>query len=391
MTAGMADRVRALAPFQVLESGIDPYVERYIEETIAVSQKPAPSLDEEERARYVEDRFRQVGLSDVRRDDVNNVMGRVPGRTRTAKLAVLAHLDTVFPRGTDLTVNREGSILRGPGIGDNSSAVAALIMLAELLLRSDFTPESDIVFCANAGEEGLGNLLGIREFFAGYASRPDVDLAHVLIYDGGLGMLCHQGITSRRLKVSVRATGGHSWKDFGVTSAIAVLARAIDAIYGITPPDEPRTTYNVGVISGGTSVNTIAQNAEMLVDMRSVCPDTLGWLSREVEDAVARAVVAAETEIEVLGERPGGGIALDHPLVESLLAVGRDLGIEMSPTAASTDANWPLSIGVPAVTVGLTRGDGTHTLEEWVDTAHSPLGLKWALAALLTAVELTSG
>ncbi len=376
-------RVNSSIPVKFLEQNLDTCVGQYIDEVIAVTQIPAPSLDEGERAAYVARRFKDVGLVDVVIDEVNNVIARLPGKSSTATLSVSAHLDTVFPRGTDLNVTRDGSILRGPGVGDNSSAVAALISLADILVRSGYEADSDLIFLANAGEEGLGNLLGVREFFRSYVERPDVSLEQMLIFDGGLGMLCNQGVASRRVKVTVKTQGGHSWKDFGRDSAIALLSSAVHEIYGIKPPKNPRTTYNVGTITGGTSVNTVAQSAEALIDMRSVCPEALEQLVSQVDEALERGLSRGEVIREVLGERPGGRLDPDHKMIRVLHALSNEFGLDLKMGAGSTDANWPLSVGVPAVTIGLTKSDGTHTLEEWVDTSYAGQSLRWALTALI--------
>jgi di/tripeptidase len=338
-------------------------LEDMVQENIRICEIPSPSFAEGDRAAYVARRFIEEGVEGVFVDDVFNVHGVVRGKDKDAKAAMLAaHSDTVFPLGTDVTVRREGDRLFAPGVRDNSTGVAALVTLARVMRELSLTPPGDVYLVATACEEGLGDLRGMKAAMDKYRHKVD----YVIAVDGSLGGLGHEGIASRRLEVHTSTGGGHSWGDFGKPSAIHALGAMIAEIAQLDVPRTPRTSYNVGVISGGTSINTIAGHAQMLIDMRSVDAEELSRLENKVRDIIKRQALSAgvQAEVRVVGDRPGGSIPLEHPLVQMVLGVMESLDITPQIYPGSTDANVPLSQGIPAVCIGITDGKGAHRMDE---------------------------
>ncbi len=350
-----------------------------------ITQIPAPSHDEWERSAFVEGVMKQYGFPVVQTDAVGNVLGFLPGKDPSRIIVSMAHLDTVFPRGTDLTVRREGNTLHAPGVSDNSASVAQMLLLGKLMAKRLPLPHP-VLLIANVGEEGLGDLKGAR-FFCDHVSDYDFDgfklTAENLLFiniDGGLDYLTNGGVGSRRLKITFTGEGGHSWGAFGQSSAIHGMGTAIAGIAKIEVPSEPKTTYNVGVISGGHSVNSIAQSAEMLLDMRSVSGEALTRLESEVRAALDSAAVDTSTSYsaEVVGDRPTGSLAEDSPIVRGLLRLGAESGYNLRLNASSTDSNIPLSKGWPAVTMGFKRSENAHRVSEYVYTDSLIPGLEFA-------------
>lgn len=357
-----------------------------VQEVITICQIPAPTFEEEQRAAYVLGRMNALGLEDATVDSVGNVSACIRGTGKGPVLLLAAHMDTVFPRETDVRVRSEGELLRAPGVGDNSASVAVMLHAAELLKQSDVQLAGDILFVATVGEEGLGNLRGIRAAMERYGPRVD----YVIALDGSLGSMVRQGVGSRRFRLVVNAEGGHSWGAFGAPSAIHSLGRMVAHISEIRVPANPKTTYNVGTIKGGTSVNTIAARAEAVLDLRSLDPEEL----RRLEDKVRRIVtdVARQCgvayELELLGDRPVGSIPEDHPLCQMVGIVHQRLGIQTRSYPSSTDGNVPLSQGIPAVTVGVTLGGNGHRLDEYIHTTPLSRGLAQILFLILAAQDL---
>lgn len=350
-------------------------------EVVRVAELPAPTYHEERRAEYVEQRFRQAGLSQIGRDDQGSVFGVWPGAGDGPRLLVAAHLDTVFPPGTDTSVRIEGNVAHGPGIRDNSAAVAGLITLARVLRDTGLRLDGDLVLACPTGEEGLGNLRGMKALMSLWRDRVD----GVIVFDGPVGGVVHAGVGSKRIKVVVRTEGGHSWADFGRPSAIHALCAAVaEFVARAQPPVDPRTTFNVGTIGGGTSVNSIAQHAEALIDMRSTSEPALQSLAAKADEIFRRKVREAggEPAIEEVGYRPTGSIPPHHPLVRLVCDVHRQMGIESKLGASSTDANVPLSMGIPSVCIGSGRGAGTHTLQETLEIDSLVPGLQQLLRVL---------
>ncbi|MFQ5437121.1 MAG: M20/M25/M40 family metallo-hydrolase [Anaerolineae bacterium] len=355
-----------------------------IETIVAIQQIPAPTFAEGERARFIEKQFAGLGLEDVSRDGIENVYGRFPGTDPAHPPVIIsAHSDTVFPAETDLAVKRNGRFLYGPGIADNSAGVAGLLHLARSLHQHRLTTAADLWFVANVGEEGLGDLRGMRAVVDRFGKQ-----AQYLIVEGGLyGQIVHQGIGVRRYRIQANAPGGHSWGSFGAASAIHELGHLIAAIDGLVVPHQPRTTYNVGQIGGGTSINTIAQSAHLLLDLRSEDAGALAKLVAQVEELVmARDGRTPELTfiMEPIGNRPPGRIQRDAPLVQAAAAALRAVGCrEVEFVPASTDANVPLSAGATAVCIGLAQSANAHRLDEYLDTSYLPKGLGQLLLLVL--------
>jgi tripeptide aminopeptidase len=354
-----------------------------LELTALISAVPSPTGEETAKSLLVERLFATAGLA-TERDAIGDVVGVIPGRqpsrVGTSRLVVAAHIDTVFPIGTPLEVKRSADRLTGPGVGDNSVAVAAAIKLADLLRIADEVPAVDVLLTGNVGEEGLGNLRGIREVLA---SRSDID-AVVALEGHNLGRVTHVAVGSRRFRITVKGPGGHSWGDFGRPNAILGLSRLIAELDAIPLPRSPKTTLNVGMINGGVSVNTIAPEASCLLDLRSIDESALRRLSDRVTRLVDRSnrgdsvVYAAES----IGERPAGVVAADSQIVQIAARTLAVLGLEPSFDASSTDANVPIAAGIPAVCIGLTTGGNVHRVDEFIDL--EPVAKGVAQLALLT-------
>jgi len=358
-----------------------------VETAIAIQQIPAPTFEERARGVYVAEQMRALGLAGVQIDAVGNVYGRRAGVAGAPALLVAAHLDTVFPAGTDLTVRREGARIYGPGLGDNSMGVAALLHLARALQQHDIAHQGDVWFVANVGEEGLGDLRGMRAA----VDRLEGQIAAAIALEGcGPDRIIHAGLGVRRYRINASATGGHSWADFGAPSAIHALVRLAAELSRMEAPGEPRSSFNIGVIEGGSSVNTIAQHAALLLDLRSAGPNALSRLIGQVEAALARARLAERGvtfELETVGNRPAGAIPLDHPLVRAAGAAYRAEGFGNHYDIASTDANIPLSRGIPAVCVGVTDGENEHRLDEYIQPARLAAGMRALLRLVLAATS----
>ncbi|MCA9941013.1 MAG: M20/M25/M40 family metallo-hydrolase, partial [Anaerolineales bacterium] len=353
----MTDRISELMQIPSVQAALSALQARgasAIAEAIAIQQIAAPTFAEAARAAYVQEQFAAAGLRDVDQDDLHNVYGRLPGRGGEQAVVVSAHLDTVFAPDTDLTVRRRGRFVYGPGIADNSMGVAGLLMLAQTLRAFDPLPRRDIWFVANVGEEGLGDLRGMRAVADRFGGQ-----ARYIVVEGGLyGQVFHQAIGVNRFRIEVEAPGGHSWGAFGTPSAIHVLGRLIAAIDEIPVPQRPKTTYNVGVIEGGLSVNSIAQSASLLLDLRSEDANALANLVETVRGLTSSVIRQPGVTVGMtqVGNRPAGGIAADAPLVQWAMGALRAVGCRHSTyESGSTDANIPLSRGWPAVCIGLAR------------------------------------
>ena len=359
--------------------------ESLLTDAIAVQQIPAPTFHEAQRAAYVVERFEAARLLDVSQDALDNVYGRFPGADPAAPaLLVCAHTDTVFPAETDLTVRRDDGCVFGPGIGDNSLGVAALLGLIRLWQAAQYRPPVDVWFVANTREEGLGNLGGIRAVWERLGQR----LGAAIVVEGmALGRVYHVGIAVRRLRVTCTAPGGHSWTHFGQPSAIHELILAGSRIVGLTPPTTPRTTFNIGLISGGQSVNSLASSAEFYLDLRSEDAATLAaWESQVCEQISSEHPPGVAFTVEVVGDRPSGSIAAEHPLVQLASASLEAIGHQPHLQSGSTDANALLAAGLPTVTVGLTTGGNSHRVDEYIEVEPLADGL-WHLALLATVAS----
>lgn len=358
-------------------------IARVLDLAVAIQQIPAPPFGEAQRAAFLRERFLVEGLQDVSMDDIGNVYGRLPGQGQTRPLVVSAHLDTVFPYGTDLQVQREADKVFGPGIGDNSLGLAGLFGLLWALRQKDGQAilPGDLWLVGNVGEEGLGDLRGMRAVVDRFG---DGVCAYVILEGMALGQIYHRGLGVQRYRITANTDGGHSWVDYGKPSAIHELCNLTTRLTALPVPAQPRSSLNVGVIAGGTSVNTIAAEAHLELDLRSESSMALSQLVRQVEALVSAAnrpdVVVT---LELIGRRPAGKLASSHPLVRLAKRCLQAQGIHPNLTIGSTDANVPLSRGLPAICIGLSTGYGAHTVNEYIHV--SPLFQ--GLAQLLALVE----
>ncbi len=376
-----------LTPFDLerLRAAAVGRVESVVELAQRICAVPAPTGSELERAELVAALWRERGYT-PEIDDLGNVYvtrrGRHEGR---AQVMLLAHIDTVFPADTPLAIVRDGDIVRGPGIGDNSLSVAAMLMAFELLDELGIQTETNTIAVADVGEEGLGNLRGARTAVERYREQ----LGAVLVVDGRLGSIVNAAVGSKRWRVLVQGPGGHSFGSFGTPSAVHGLGRIIVGLADMQVPSEPKTTFNVGVIEGGTSVNTIAPTATALLDLRSTDVGELERLAEQARTIITQRVGAGlNVGIEVLGERPAGQRSEDDPLVQ-LAAQALDwLGIEPEYASSSTDANIPISMSIPAVCVGITHGEKAHTLDEYIHVTPIRAGLAQLLRLIVEASAL---
>lgn len=360
-------------------------IEAVAELATRISVIPSWGGGERERAEFVAQQFRDRGYA-PEFDEIQNVYTR-RGNRGGKVIMLLAHTDTVFPAGTDMSVRREGDRIYGPSIGDNSVNVSAMINLFDLLDELKIETAVDLIATANVGEEGLGNLRGARAAVERYRDQ----LGAVLVIDGRQGDVLNQGVGSKRWRLTVTGPGGHSFGAFGLPSAIHGLGRIIAAIADLTVPSEPKTTYNVGIIDGGTSINTIAPSANALIDMRSVGVAELDSLAEQVKTIIeTKAGEGLETHIEVVGERPAGGRDVNDPLVQKAMEVLRDLGYSPELRAGSTDANIPFSQNIPAVCVGVATGEGAHTIHEYIEVPSIGDGLAQVLRLVIEASELVA-
>jgi acetylornithine deacetylase/succinyl-diaminopimelate desuccinylase-like protein len=350
-------------------------INQLIELAVQIQQIPAPSFEEKSRAEFVLGLFQNMPdpLTDIHMDHAGNVLARLPGDGSGAPLVVSAHLDTVFPAGTDLAWHRDGERVYGPGIGDNSLGVAGLFGLLWRLREQGHRLAGDIWFVANTCEEGLGDLRGMKAVVERFGSTPR---AYLVIEGMALGHIYYKAIGVARYKITARCQGGHSWIDFGGPSAIHKLTALAANICAIKPPTNPHTTFNIGRIGGGTSINTIAAEAWLELDLRSESQPALAQLITQVKNLVQIASQpGASVAMEIIGQRDAGEISADHSLIRLARSCLREQGFEPVLTIGSTDANIPLSKGYPALVLGLTHGGGAHTVSEFIETSQLERGL----------------
>lgn len=359
-------------------------IDQIIQQTIAIQKIPAPTFEESRRADYLEAAFQQMQFDDVERDELENVYGWLGRKDHHTVILISAHHDTVFPMETDLSSRRDGTRLYGPGMGDNSLGVSALVLLAQLLTQHLTPTNYTICFLANSREEGLGNLDGIR--LAADTISPERIKAGIVLEGMALGRIYHAGIAVRRLEVSARAEGGHSWTGFGKSSAIHGIANIIHDITQMPVLNNPRSTFNVGLMSGGHSINSIATNASCKVDLRSIDKDQLDVMEQYIQRSVARRKQAdLQFEISRIGERPAGHLPAEHPLVALALQTLSMIGINGVLEHGSTDANMLLAKQVPAIVVGISYGGNSHRLDEFIETPYLQQGF-WQLLLLVSAI-----
>jgi tripeptide aminopeptidase len=352
--------------------------DRMLDLAIEIQQIPAPTFAEGQRAGFVYGLFLEENLADVSIDRVGNVYGRLMGSSDSAPLIVSAHLDTVFPIETNLQVTRQPDRIAGPGIGDNSLGVAGLFGLLWALRERKVNLPGDVWLVANVCEEGLGDLHGMRAVVERFGG--DV-LAYLVLEGMALGHIYHRALGVSRYRISIKTAGGHSWIDYGRPSAVHELASLITNLTSMALPFEPRTTINVGRIEGGTSVNTVAAEAHLELDLRSESAEVLFRLVRKVE-VLANGYQREGVNItmENIGQRPAGEIPADHHLVLLAEACLREQGLNPVLTIGSTDANIPLSRGYPAICLGITSGAGAHTILEFAYTEPATSGIEQLLS-----------
>jgi tripeptide aminopeptidase len=376
---------------------------------LEVTAIPAPPWGEAARCNWLKKRFTELGLSDVHQDELGNVFGLRPGNDppphhaqdqraigtpgpSAPYIALSAHLDTVFPADTVSQVRRDGEKLYGPGISDNSSGIIALLATAGAIQAANIANRAPILFIGDVGEEGEGDLRGMRHIFQ--QPKWSATIAALVVLDGaGTDTVIAEALGSRRYEVTIRGHGGHSWSDFGIANPIVALARVIDRFTRTPVPATPKTTYNIGIVSGGTSVNSIPQSATMRVDTRSSSVEELDRLERALHESVD-AVIPELTgrhrqellsaEVRVIGNRPAADLPAGSQMLKTIGAVDAHLSNKARIQRASTDANVPLALGREAIAIGAGgSGGGAHTIHEWYDPTGRDLGLKRILLLTL--------
>jgi acetylornithine deacetylase/succinyl-diaminopimelate desuccinylase-like protein len=370
----------------------EPNISSINELQVKLTEIPAPSFQEEQRAMAVEPLLASAGLV-VHRDKIGNVIGELRGANEKELVLIAAHLDTVFPTGTDVKVSRAGGRMSGPGISDNGTGLAALVALARSLQAAKIKPRRTILFAADVGEEGEGNLRGMRALVDTYRQN----LKAVIVLDGsGTDHVTTKALASRRLEVTITGPGGHSWSDFGMVNPINALVRASVRFINTKVPLAPRTTFNLGQVEGGTSVNSIPHEAKLKVDIRSESEEELTRLESALRECVSagvrdeqesardRSKGRLEWKVDLLGSRPGGELGSGSALLAALRGADEVVGNQSRLERSSTDANIPLSLGIDAIAIGAGgNGGGAHSLQEWYEPTGREMGLKRTLLTLL--------
>jgi acetylornithine deacetylase/succinyl-diaminopimelate desuccinylase-like protein len=403
-SAGTAVRALAQSPGAVGRLAAQPEVRAALDQArtgepqtiadqIRFCEVPAPPFNETARAQVLRDAFTKAGLENVRIDAAGNVVGERRGAAPRPHLMIAAHLDTVFPPETNVKVARSGAELRGPGITDNCRGLAVIVAIARALSAGRVRTTGSISFAANVGEEGLGDLRGVKALFA----RPAVPIDRFVSIDGAAVNVSHVAVGSHRYRVTFKGPGGHSYGAFGLANPAGALGRAVAKLSDVQVPAQPKTTFTIGRIGGGTSVNSIPFEAWMEVDMRSSSATALAALDARFQAAVDDAVAEENRRWsrpgsitvvkELVGNRPAGETPSSSPIVQTALAVGRTLGLAPALTEGSTDANLPMSLKIPAITIGGGgSGANAHALSESFDTTDSWKGTQ---NAVLLAIALT--
>jgi len=362
------------------------------DEQARLTEIPAPPFQEAQRAAAVKSLLAAAGLK-VQTDETGNVIAEIRGANDKEAVLLSAHLDTVFPPGTDVKVRREDGRMSAPGISDNGTGLIALVALARAIHEARIEPQRTILFVADVGEEGEGNLRGMRAMVDTYKAR----LRAIIVLDGSAtDHVTTKALASRRLEAVITGPGGHSWSDFGMANPINALVRASVRFINTKVPTTPRTTFNLGQIEGGTSVNSIPFEAKLKVDIRSESEDELARLESALRECVAagvrdemessrdRSKGKLESKVNLLGTRPGGELSPDSPLLAAVRAADDYVANQSRAERSSTDANIPLSQGIDAISIGAGgNGGGAHSLQEWYEPAGREMGLKRALLTLL--------
>jgi tripeptide aminopeptidase len=373
--------------------------DRTLTDQIGLTEIPAPPFGEESRARYMAELLDGAGLANVQRDTVGNIFALRPGAEDHPPLVLSAHLDTVFAAGTDVTVRWDGDVMRAPGISDDGRGLAALVAVARALSSGDVTTRVPILFAATVGEEGSGDLRGVRHLFSGGAAASGA-VGFISLDGAGMRYVVTRGLGARRFQVVLRGPGGHSWIDWGTPNPIHGLGRAVGALAAWPPPTDPPLTVTVGRWGGGTSVNAIPQEAWAEVDLRSESSRHLQTGEERMRAVLERSVLEENSgrtgrdrplqlEVTLVGHRPAGATDLESPLVAAALEATRAAGVEPVITVSSTDANVPMSLGIPAITLGAGGSAGeVHTTREWYRNDNGPAGIQRALHTVLLVAGL---
>ncbi len=370
------------------------------EQQSRLTEIPAPPFQEAQRAAAVKLLLASSGL-EVQIDKTGNVIGELRGTNEKEMVVLSAHLDTVFPPSTEIKVRHDRDRLLAPGISDNGTGLAALIAIARACQESHIKPRRTILFVADVGEEGEGNLRGMRALIEAYKPK----LKAVIVLDGsGTDHVTTKALASRRLEATITGPGGHSWSDFGMPNPINALVRASVRFINTKVPAAPRTTFNIGQIEGGTSINSIPYEAKLKVDIRSESEDELTKLESALRECIAagvrdemessreRSKGKLEWKVELLGSRPGGELPANSPLLAALRSADEFVGNQSRVERSSTDANVPLAHGIDAISIGAGgTGGGAHSLQEWYEPAGREMGLKRALLVLLGVSGLAEG
>ena len=390
--ANLGTKLLADATVKAAVDAIKVAEPKTLEDQVALCEVAAPPFKEQKRAEVYARMFREAGLQNVRIDKEGNVLGDRPGAQPRPRLVFSAHLDTVFPEGTDVKVKRDGNILRGPGIGDDCRGLAVLLAVVRAMNQAKVQTAGSITFVGTVGEEGLGDLRGVKYLF-NEGMKGQID-RFVSIDGTGLG-ITHIAVGSLRYRVTFKGPGGHSYGAFGLSNPLHALGRAVETISRFEVPSDPKTTFNVGRVGGGTSVNAIPFESWFEMDMRSASPAALQAIDAKFHRAVDDAVKAEDARWKknvltvdktLVGNRPAGQTAATSPIVQAAVSVTRALGFPVTLDEGSTDSNIPMNLGIPAITIdGGGRGTGSHALDEAFDPTNSWMGSQ---RALLVAVAL---
>jgi len=397
-----AQQLVASPAYQAAVAAFDRDFERFVNELIFLTEIPAPPFAEQKRAEAYARLLREVGLENVEIDAEGNALGLWRGRGGAPLLAVAAHLDTVFPAETNVTVKRVGTTLRAPGIGDDTRGLAFLLAVVRAMKAANVQTAGDILFIGNVGEEGLGDLRGTRYLF-GRSPWKDKIKRFVTVDGRSNDLIVNNALGSVRYKATFKGPGGHSWGAFGQASPAFAMGNAIAKLSNLVVPKKPKVSYNVGVLSGGTSVNSIPFEVSMEVDMRSVSPEELrkidAQFKRLVEEAVAEENAARATtfgkisaELKKIGERPSGATPTDSPVLKQVAATMKTFDKVPVWETSSTDANIPISLGIPAFAMASqsgTKSGRSHSLDEWTDVEKSTAvkDFSLALAVLISVAD----
>ncbi len=371
--------------FTQAEQYIDTNYDRYLTELLELAAIPSPSGDEGRRAEWIKHYFESFGAKGVYIDSALNVIYPYNTENCDQLVVFLAHSDIVFPDTTPIKITLDEEKIYGPGIGDNTTSLTCMLEMARFFTENNIKPSTGFLFVANSSEEGLGNLKGTRQIMQDFAGR----IKEVVAIDGStFGLFVNDAVGSKRYKVEVKTEGGHSYSAFGNRNAIYYMSQIITSLYAMKVPDMGKTTYNVGVITGGTSVNTIAQQCEMLYEFRSDKREALALMDEMFNSMItAYAKMGITVNLELVGDRPCKGEVDLSALTKRVTTVGAEFGWDMKPRAGSTDCNIPLSLGVPSICISVYQGQKAHTREEFVKKDSMRTGMRFLAAYLLSYVD----